>query len=222
MDRRIALILPAFLALGAADSSAQQAHKKPNEIYLFAPDDVLIDEIFVPGGKVAKGQKLLVLSSNQLAKFQSRLDSIRKLVAVYERPFHDGRMDHLLATLKVEAAAANFDYKAKVTILAEVQKRHDNGAGATLGDVASARAALEVADAKRLTADFQVKHEPLRIKDVLDKLEVAKAQLEIEAEMLTKHEKSLTIIAPSPGRFWIEVGDKSFVEKGARIGGIEL
>ena len=224
MERRNALLLPvvASAAVAMPPSSANEHSPSKKAIYIYAPADVVVSEIFVSDGNVGIGKKLLRLSSIDVLRFRSRLQALNEMVEMYERPFKDGRMDDLLTDLKAEAAAAKVEYESRIIAVEEAEMRYKSGAGVTFGEVELTRSTLQHAKVKMLVADTQLAHEPRRTKDVRDKLALARKHLKEEEKLLSLDAENLTVTSPVAGRFWLEVGKGSFVKKGIRIGGIEL
>lgn len=219
MDRRKLLALVGSGAVLGAANAGTSNPKKPSagDLYCYAPDDVVVEEILVEDGYVKSGNRLARLSSLQATRFRARLESLQSLVDIYARPFTDGRITQMLETIKAEAIAADVELTARAAYLTTIKQRFEVGT-ASYTEVQDATSSYELARSKKLSADIQLAHEPQKTKDSTDKLTLARKHLELEQQFLTKFEELLTLRAPKDGYFTMEVGVNSFVKKGDKIG----
>tara|TARA_B100001105_G_C22377506_1_gene437998 strand:- start:714 stop:1337 length:624 start_codon:yes stop_codon:yes gene_type:complete len=198
-------------------ASAARPDSPSNRLYCYAPDDVSISEVYVEEGAVKQFTQLVRLESLQAQKIRSRAEAMKSLIEIYERPYQDGRIKQLLQTLKSEAVGAAAELSAAESKLKSTKQRFEVGT-ASESEIAAAKAALDVARAKKLTADTQVAHDPARTRDALDKMILARRHLDSELRFLDQFEQMLVVRAPRDGNFSIQVGIGGFVKKGDVIG----
>jgi hypothetical protein len=195
----------------------------PRTFEIESPDDVFIDDV-ASDGPVAANQKLFALTSPALERLQSRLQAFQSHLDVVERPLNDGRVDAAIKSLKAKAdslttaATAAADQVTYNTDLFESSGHNP----ATMPALDQAR--MQAASVTSIYSDtiLQAAQADQNLKDMKDRLQIAKDQLSRAEAYLTEMRNRMTIVAPQAATFASSVLKGSFVKKGHILGSLAL
>jgi hypothetical protein len=182
-----------------------------------APDDVVVSEIHVSGGRVVAGQSLAMLSSARLARFRASLDAVAAGLDVKQRPFQDGRVKKIQDALAEKNAASGEASEAANHIVKVIERKFKLG-HATVTDLCAPGARAAAARAELVSAKINIEQFPLKLRDLKDRIANGRAHLARENAIFDSLSKTMSLAAPTAGVFTASAGKGSFVQAGDPIG----
>jgi hypothetical protein len=189
-------------------------------ISLSSPDDCFVSQMYAVNGKVRKGDKILLLRSLRSEHLLGRVENMLATLEIHRRWFKDGRSDEAKKLQASLESKLEDEVNQAQIIVAQYRGQVEAGVSEE-GPVAQAK--LELRD--RQMAHDQQKNKlsefDQRIKDTLDRLELAQAHLQKEQALLNDFRTRLLILAPCDGELTLYSAEGSFVELGGILGAIE-